>query len=173
MVLALFFLTGVAIVIYLNQPDPQPRERDYVFVGSFFAFAIWIGMGITAILEWIEEAMRGKKQMIMVLSIAIIAAFTVMGPVNLLAYNYKDHDRTGNYVAYDYSYNILQTCEPNAIVFTNGDNDTFPLWFLQYVYNIRPDVRVVNLSLLNTPWYIKQLKHQGPQKYLSVCRIMK
>ncbi len=168
MVLALFFLTGVAIVIYLNQPDPQPRERDYVFVGSFFAFAIWIGMGITAILEWIEEAMRGKKQMIMVLSIAIIAAFTVMGPVNLLAYNYKDHDRTGNYVAYDYSYNILQTCEPNAIVFTNGDNDTFPLWFLQYVYNIRPDVRVVNLSLLNTPWYIKQLKHQDPKVPISL-----
>jgi len=164
----IFILTGVAIVIYLNQEDPQPRERDYVFVGSFFAFAIWLGMGVTALLEWIQEAMHNKEGMRKLLYAAIIVALAIMAPINLLAYNYHEHDRTGEYVAYDYSYNILQTCEPNAVVFTNGDNDTFPLWFLQYVYNIRPDIRVVNLSLLNTPWYIKQLKNQEPKVPISL-----
>ncbi len=164
----IFILTGVAIVIYLNQEDPQPRERDYVFVGSFFAFAIWLGMGVTALLEWIQEAMHSKERLRKLLYAAIISAVTIMAPINLLAHNYHEHDRTGEYVAYDYSYNILQTCEPNAVVFTNGDNDTFPLWFLQYVYNIRPDIRVVNLSLLNTPWYIKQLKNQEPKVPISL-----
>jgi tetratricopeptide (TPR) repeat protein len=165
---AIFVLTGVAIVIYLNQENPQPRERDYVFVGSFFAFAIWIGMGLTAILEWIQEAMRNKEKTRKLLYGAVIVSLLIMAPINLLANNYRSHDRTGEYVAYDYSYNILQTCEPNAVVFTNGDNDTFPLWFLQYVYNIRPDIRVVNLSLLNTPWYIKQLKNEEPKVPISL-----
>ena len=165
-VLMLFLLTGLAIIVYLNQENPQPRERDYSYVGSFFAFSIWIGMGLTAILEWIEEALR-KIEMRKLLLIAVIILFSVLSPLNLLFSNYKEHDRTGNYVAYDYSYNILQTCESNAIVYTNGDNDTFPLWFLQYVYKVRPDVRVVNLSLLNTPWYIKQLKNQEPKVPIS------
>jgi len=167
-ILTLFLLTGLAIVIYLNQENPQPRERDYVFVGSFFAFALWIGMGVSAILEWIQEAFREKKGLKKALSWMIIAAFTVMAPINLIAHNYHEHNRSGNYVAYDYSYNILQTCEPNGILFTNGDNDTFPLWFLQQVYGIRKDVRVVNLSLLNTPWYIKQLKHEEPRVPISL-----
>ena len=164
----LFILTGVAIVLYLNQEDPQPRERDYVYVGSYFAFAIWIGIGVTSVLEWLKEAMQDNKMLRNVLAGVFIGLFIFAVPVNLIAHNYETHDRTGNYVAYDYSYNILQTCEPDAIIFTNGDNDTFPLWFLQYVYNIRPDVRIVNLSLLNTSWYIEQLKHQEPKVPISI-----
>ena len=162
-ILALFLLTGLAIVIYLNQENPQPRERDYVFVGSFFAFAVWIGLGVTAALEWVEQQFKEKSVGRTAVTAALIALLAVVAPLNLLAFNFQTHDRTGEYVAYDYSYNILQTCEPNAIIFTNGDNDTFPLWFLQYVNKIRPDIRVVNLSLLNTQWYIKQLKHQEPR----------
>ncbi len=162
-VLSLFILTGVAIVIYLNQENPQPRERDYVFIGSFFAFALWIGIGLSAILESIQDAFSEKPSYVKWMSIAVIAALTVMLPINLLARHFDDHDRRGNFVAYDYSYNILQSCEPHSILFTNGDNDTFPLWYLQYVEGIRKDVRVVNLSLLNTNWYIKQLKNQEPK----------
>ena len=165
--LAFFFLMGIAIVIYLNQEDPQPRERDYVFVGSYFVFAIWIGIGVSAILEWIQESFGNRAAIKKSLYGLTIILFTFMVPVNLIAHNFISHDRTGNYVAYDYSYNILQSVEPDGIVFTNGDNDTFPLWFLQEVYGIRKDVRVVNLSLLNTPWYIKQLKSEGPRVPIS------
>jgi len=166
-ILALFIMTGVAITIYLNQEDPQPRERDYAYVASFFAFAIWIGMGASALLELVlayihRSALLRKVGVVLMLAVLVLAV-----PVNLLSNNYHDHDRTGNYVAYDYSYNILQSCEQNAILFTNGDNDTFPLWFLQYVYNIRRDVRVVNLSLLNTNWYIKQLRDEEPRVPIS------
>ncbi|MBD3374409.1 DUF2723 domain-containing protein [candidate division KSB1 bacterium] len=168
-IFGIFILTGVAIVIYLNQEDPQPRERDYVFVGSFFAFAIWIGMSLTALAEWIQEAVKSAPARKAALA-GLIGFLFLISPVNLIAFNYDSHDRTGNYVAYDYSYNILQTCEPNAILFTNGDNDTFPLWFLQEVYGIRKDVRVVNLSLLNTPWYIKQLKEPGMNVPISLTQ---
>ena len=167
-VLALLILTGVAIVIYLNQEDPQPRERDYVYVGSYFAFALWVGMGITAVLEWIADAFRNNIKRRRLLFGVVTISMLVIVPINLLAHNYHTHDRTGNYVAYDYSYNLLHTCEKDAIVFTNGDNDTFPLWFLQNVYGIRQDVRVVNLSLLNTPWYIKQLKYEEPRVPISM-----
>ncbi len=162
-VLVLFVMTGVAIVVYLNQEDPQPRERDYVYVGSFFAFAMWIGVGVSAILEWIGEAFRqrGRVRELAMAGAALI--LLVAAPINLFAWNFHSHDRTGDYVPYDYSYNLLQTCEKDAIVFTNGDNDTFPLWFLQEVGGIRKDVRVVNLSLLNTDWYIKQLRDQEPK----------
>lgn len=166
-ILALFFMTGLAIIIYLNQPDPQPRERDYVYVGSFFAFCLWIGMGVTAVLEWLEEKVKKMNIRTIYAGVAILLA-AVMAPGILFAHNFREHDRTGNYVAYDYSYNILETCEKDGIVFTNGDNDTFPLWYLQYVENIRPDVRIVNLSLLNTNWYIKQLKHQEPKVPISI-----
>jgi len=165
---ALFFLTGIAIVLYLNQENPQPRERDYVFVGSFFAFAVWIGIGVTSVLEWIKAELENKRLLQSAAGAVFVLLAALAVPVNLIAHNYHEHDRSGNYVAYDYSYNILQTCEPNAIIFTNGDNDTFPLWFLQYVYNVRQDVRVVNLSLLNTPWYIKQLKEQEPKVPISL-----
>lgn len=171
MVLVLFVITGVGIVIYLNQEDPQPRERDYVYVASFFAFALWVGMGLTAILdkviEWYQDQ-ESTKLLYMGITIILIA-FII--PVNMYAWNFNSHDRTGNYVAFDYSYNILQSCDKDGILFTNGDNDTFPLWFLQNCVKdpetgemgVRKDVRVVNLSLLNTPWYIKQLKHEEPK----------
>lgn len=159
----LFFLTGYAIIIYLNQPDPQPRERDYSYVGSFFAFAIWIGIGLAGVLEWVAEAIQKKKTLQRATLVAVSLVLLVAVPVNMYAFNYHSHDRSGNYVASDYSYNILQTCEPNAIIFTNGDNDTFPLWYLQEVEKVRTDVRVVNLSLLNTNWYIKQLRDQEPR----------
>ena len=177
-ILGFFLATGVAIVLYLNQENPQPRERDYVFVGSFFAFALWIGIGASALFEWIKKRyymiaqdQSGaplKNTLYKGLSALMLLLLILALPVNLLSFNFKDHDRTGNYVAYDYSYNILQSCEENSILFTNGDNDTFPIWFFQYVYNIRPDVRIVNLSLLNTDWYIKQLKNQDPRVPISL-----
>ncbi len=161
-ILGLLFMTGLVIVLYLNQPDPQPRERDYVYVASFFAFALWIGIGIAGLLESIVETIRHNALMRKIVMAVVVGMLLLFIPINMLAFNYHTHDRCGNYLAFDYSYNLLQSCEPDAILFTNGDNDTFPLWFLQYVYKIRTDVRVVNLSLLNTQWYIKQLRDQEP-----------
>lgn len=162
-ILTLFIMTGVAIVVYLNQEDPQPRERDYVYVASFFAFALWIGVGVTAILEWVSQKFRHDEKLKQIMQgVAILIIFLAV-PFKMYSYNYHSHDRTGNYVAFDYSYNILQSCEKDGILFTNGDNDTFPLWYLQYVEGVRKDVRVVNLSLLNTPWYIKQLRDEEPK----------
>jgi tetratricopeptide (TPR) repeat protein len=164
-VLGLFLLTGLAIILYLNQNDPQPRERDYSYVGSFFAYAIWIGLGASALLEILTDKFKNNQKLIMMAtSIVLIAAV----PANMLFANYQEHDRSGNYVAWEYSYNLLNTCEPNAVIFTNGDNDTFPLWYLQEVEKIRTDVRVINLSLLNTPWYIKQLKNIEPKIQISL-----
>ena len=162
-VMSLFLLTGYAIILYLNQDDPQPRERDYSYVGSFFAFSIWIGAGVAAIGEIIENKIRNNEVRKRLISISIIL-ITLFMPAVMLSVNYHSHDRSGNYVAWDYSYNILQSVGPNGILFTNGDNDTFPLWYLQEVENVRKDVAVVNLSLLNTPWYIKQWKEARPKE---------
>ena len=154
-VMSLFVMTGYAIILYLNQDDPQPRERDYSYVGSFFAFAIWVGIGAAAISEKIIETIKDKElsKRLVIFTQVLLIAFV---PVVMAKVNYHSHDRSGNYVAWDYSYNILQSCKPNGVIFTNGDNDTFPLWYLQEVEKVRTDVAVVNLSLLNTPWYIKQ-----------------
>ncbi len=165
--MVLFIMTGVAITIYLNQENPQPRERDYAYVGSFFAFALWIGIGASALLELTLANIKENAALKKIGLAGMIALLLFAVPINLFSFNRHNHDRSGNYVAYDYSYNILQTCEKGAILFTNGDNDTFPLWFLQYVYGIRTDVRVVNLSLLNTPWYIKQLRDEEPRVPIS------
>lgn len=162
-VFVLFFLMGYAVIIYLNQPDPQPRERDYSYIGAFYTFALWVGIGMTGILEWISQSLKNRSSLKHAGLIVVALILFIAVPVNMFAFNFNSHDRSGNYVAWDYSYNILQSCEENAIIFTNGDNDTFPLWYLQEVVGIRKDVRVVNLSLLNTHWYIRQLQEREPK----------
>jgi len=154
-VLALFVATGMAIILYLNQTPMQPRERDYSFVGSFFAFSIWIGLGAAGIVELVRTFTERKEALF-----ASLAIMTIFIPVRVVSENFDDHDRSLRFVAPDYAYNMLNSVEPYAILFTNGDNDTFPLWYLQEVKGIRTDVRVVNLSLLNTPWYIDQIKNR-------------
>ncbi|MDX2129449.1 MAG: DUF2723 domain-containing protein [Chloroherpetonaceae bacterium] len=160
---ALFLLTGVFISIYTNPAEPQPRERDYVFVGSFFAFAIWIGIGIDALFETIRESIEDETKLKFG-AIGIAAFGLLFINARMLQVNYHMHDRSGNYVPYDYAYNLLNSCEPNGVLFTNGDNDTFPLWYMQEVAGVRQDVRVVNLSLANTDWYILQLKNESPRE---------
>lgn len=168
-IMLLFFMTGLAIVFYLNQDDPQPRERDYAYVGSYFAFALWIGIGVAALFELIEDGLRGKGERARTgVAIGTVALMTALIPVNMLVQSFHTHDRSGNYVAWDYSYNLLETCAPDAMIFTNGDNDTFPLWYLQVVEGIRRDVRVINLSLLNTDWYIKQLRDNEPKQPITL-----
>jgi hypothetical protein len=163
-VTALFVLTGAALVIYLNQTEPQPRERDYSYVGSFFAFALWIGIGVESIWQllgkWLRLASLRKQMVLAVLTVAT-GVFLING--RMLWANYRVHDRSGNYVPWDWAWNLLQSCDKDAILFTNGDNDTFPLWYLQEVERIRTDVRVVNLSLANTGWYLDQLKNTSPR----------
>tara|TARA_Y100001970_G_scaffold179896_1_gene219033 strand:- start:12544 stop:15909 length:3366 start_codon:yes stop_codon:yes gene_type:complete len=160
-VLSLFLATGFLIILYLNQYDPQPRERDYSFVGSFFAYSIWIGIGLSALQYKIRSFIKNNNISLFVLSSIITITFIFM-PIKMLATDYFEHNRSDNFTAWDYGYNLLNSCEPNGIIFTNGDNDTFPLWYLQEVENIRKDVNVVNLSLLNTPWYIEQLMSLEP-----------
>ena len=154
----LFFMTGVAIVLYLNSHSPQPRERDYAFAGSFYAFAIWIGLAIPQLVVWINKKLG-------IIPSQIIALITGLFVAGLMAWQgWDDHDRSNRYTALAVAENYLNSCAPNAILFTNGDNDTFPLWYAQEVEGIRTDVRVVNLSLLNTEWYIDQMKRKA---YLS------
>lgn len=156
-VTALFLMTGVAIIIFLNQYPFQPRERDYAYVGSFFAFVIWVGIGFTALLDILSDLIKKKPT---ILAVALFPAVLLGGPIWMLSQNFDDHDRSERYVAPDYAYNLLNSVAPYGIIFTNGDNDTFPLWYLQEVERIRTDVRVVCLSLINTPWYINQMKNQ-------------
>jgi len=151
-VFMLFFLTGIAIVMYLNQYPLQPRERDYAYAGSFYAFTIWIGLGVLAVFEWLRKKLSETPSAIAATTLCLVV------PVIMGTENWDDHDRSGRYIARDFAYNYLNSCEPNAILFTNGDNDTFPLWYAQEVEGIRTDVRIVNLSLLGTDWYIDQMK---------------
>jgi hypothetical protein len=163
-VAVLFLMTGVILVVYLNQTEPQPRERDYSYVGSFFAFALWIGIGIERLFALISEKMKKPDLRAGTgLAIAVVVSGLLLVNGRMLMANYRTHDRSGNYVPWDWAWNILQSCEKDAILFTNGDNDTFPLWYLQEVERIRTDVRVVNLSLANTGWYLLQLKHDSPR----------
>lgn len=155
----LFFLTGLAIVMYLNQTPLQPRERDYAFAGSFYAFAIWIGLGALAAIELLNKWLSGKTA-----TIAGGALCLIFVPGLMAAENWDDHNRSDRYIARDLAYNYLNTCDENAIIFTNGDNDTFPLWYIQEVEGVRTDVRVCNLSYLQTDWYIDQMKRKA---YLS------
>ncbi|NTV24739.1 MAG: DUF2723 domain-containing protein [Chlorobiaceae bacterium] len=168
-VAALFAMTGVILVLYLNQPQPQPRERDYSYVGSFFAFALWIGIGIESLFSQLSERLKqGSGSKSTGLAIAIVCAGLLLVNGRMLQANYRTHDRSGNFVPWDWAWNILQSCDKDAILFTNGDNDTFPLWYLQEVERIRTDVRVVNLSLANTGWYLLQLKHESPRGAMPI-----
>ncbi len=155
-VMMLFILTGLAIVVYLNQTPMQPRERDYAYAGSFYAFAIWIGLGVLGVAELIGKLVKNKPAAI---SVAIIASM-LAAPVIMANQNWDDHDRSNRYTARDFAKNYLNSCAPNAILFTNGDNDTFPLWYAQEVEGVRTDIRIVNLSLLGTDWYIGQMQKQ-------------
>ncbi len=161
-VLVLFAATGLAIVAYLNQTPFQPRERDYSYTGSFFAFSIWIGLGVTGLVELVKHYLKSNQYA----AYGVLAVSLLVLPVLVGTQTYKNNDRSLRYVAPDYAYNLLNSTAPYSILFTNGDNDTFPLWYLQEVEGIRTDVRVVNLSLLNTEWYIKQMKnfwrHEAP-----------
>jgi hypothetical protein len=161
---ALFLMTGLILVLYLNQPEPQPRERDYSYVGSFFAFALWIGIGIESLFVWLSGRIKSLTPAHGVwLAVAVVASGLLVIDGRMLMANYRTHDRSGNYVPWEWAWNMLQSCDKEAILFTNGDNDTFPLWYLQEVEHIRTDVRVVNLSLANTGWYMLQLKHDSPR----------
>ncbi len=152
-VLLLFFFTGLAIVLYVNQPSIQPRERDYSYVGSFYAFAIWIGLGVVALAELIRIKVNPQGAAIAATGICLLAA-----PVLLASTEWKDHDRSTKMTPHDMAYDYLISCPPNAILFTYGDNDTYSLWYDQEVEGIRPDVRIVNLSLFTGDWYIRQMQ---------------
>ncbi|MCS6916328.1 MAG: DUF2723 domain-containing protein [Chitinophagales bacterium] len=156
-VLLLFFFTGLAIVIYLNQTPLQPRERDYAYVGSVWAFCIWLGMSVLWLWEQLQRRLAGWK--------APVAATLLAGVAPMLMgwQNWDDHDRSHRHTARDMGSNYLESCAPNAILFTQGDNDTYPLWYAQEVEGIRPDVRIVNLSLLGVDWYIDQLRRRVNQ----------
>ena len=164
-----FFMTGIAIVLYLNQPPLQPRERDYAFAGSFYAFAIWVGMGVAAISAILHHLLKDKKKEAgaaapsdgrgkALLAAGVAAAAGVLVPLQMVSQTWDDHDRSGRYTTRDFGMNYLSSVDPNGIIFTNGDNDTFPLWYAQEVEGFRTDVRVVNLSYLTTDWYAHQMR---------------
>ena len=155
-VMMLFIMTGIAIVVYLNQYPNQPRERDYAYAGSFYSFAIWIGLGVLVLFEGIKKILPESPSALLASALALVAVPMVMGMEN-----WDDHDRSGRFMARDFAYNYLNSCAPNAVLFTNGDNDTFPLWYAQEVEGIRTDVRVVNLSYLGADWYIEQMQRRA------------
>lgn len=150
-VMILFVMTGLAIVAYLNQYPYQPRERDYSYAASFYAFAIWIGLGIVGIMQWIDKNFKNK-----LLPLAVTVVMLLLVPGIMAKEGWDDHDRSKKTLALDVAKNYLNACRENGVVFTNGDNDTFPLWFAQEVEGIRTDIKVVNLSLFNTDWYVEQ-----------------
>jgi len=152
----LFFMTGLAIVIYLNQSPLQPRERDYAYSGSFYAFAIWIGIGVLAIYQLLKKYTSDLVSAGVAGGVALLLV-----PMIMAAENWDDHDRSGRYTCRDFGANYLKTCQPNSIIFTNGDNDTFPLWYNQEVEGVRTDTRVCNLSYLQTDWYVDQMKSKA------------
>jgi hypothetical protein len=154
-ILTLFLFTGAFIVLYLNFPAHQPRERDYAYVGSFQTFMIWVGLGVLALIDLLSK----RVNKLAATGIATVASLAGV-PALMASQNWDDHDRSGRYTAVDFASNYLESCPPNAILFTNGDNDTYPLWYSQNVEGIRSDVRVINLSLLNTDWYTDALKRK-------------
>ncbi|MBK8920457.1 MAG: DUF2723 domain-containing protein [Saprospirales bacterium] len=154
--LALFIITGIGIIVYSNQPPNEPRERDYVLVGSIFTFAIWIGLAVPALFSFLSDG----KRLPAVPVAAGATLLTLAAPLLMLTQNWDDHSRARHYGSRDYAHNFLQSCAKDAIIFTYGDNDTYPLWYCQEVEGIRTDVRVVNLSLIAVDWYIDQLRRK-------------
>jgi hypothetical protein len=176
LILAFFLMTGLAIILYLNQSPNQPRERDYAYAGSFYAFAVWIGMGFMFIYEFFRRFVNHKVAAAITLVLLIAAC-----PVLMAVENWDDHDRSGRYTARDIGADYLESCAPNSILFTYGDNDSFPLWYVQDVEGIRTDVRVANLSYFQAGWYIEMMKRKayesdpmpltlGNDKYLDGTR---
>ena len=175
-VLAFFLMTGLAIIVYLNQYPNQPRERDYAYAGSYYAFAIWIGMGFMFLYEQLQKLFNHKISAIMTLVVLLAAC-----PVILATENWDDHDRSGRYTARDIGANYLKSCAPNSILFTYGDNDSFPVWYVQDVEEVRTDIRVANLSYIQAGWYIDMMRQKafesdplpftlGSDKYLEGLR---
>ena len=152
----MFFMTGIAIVMYLNQPPYQVRERDYAYAGSFYMFAIWIGMAVPAIIAWLSKWTKGKAS---VATAGAVTAACLCVPVLMAAQNWDDHDRSNRRTAVEMARNYLESVGPNGLLITHGDNDTFPLWYAQEVESVRPDVRIINTSLLGTDWYIGQMRY--------------
>jgi hypothetical protein len=148
-----FFMTGLAIELYLNMPSTQPRERDYAFVGSFYVYAIWIGMGVMWIYDKLRTKVNGPTAAFVATGITL-----VLVPCIMAAKEWNDHDRSKRTASRDYGVDYLQSCAPHAVLFTNGDNDTYPLWYAQEVEGIRDDVRIINLSLFGTDWYVNQMR---------------
>ncbi len=151
--MSLFILTGLAIVVYLNQTPYQPRERDYAYAGSFYAFSIWIGIGVAGLFRVLQAKLRENLAAILSIGISLVAVPTIMAMEN-----WDDHDRSGRYTARDIARNYLNSCDKDAILFTVGDNDTFPLWYVQDVEGVREDVRIVNMMLFNMDWYVDQMR---------------
>ena len=151
----MFVLTGVALTVYLNSPPTEPRERDYIFVGSFYFMSIWAGFAVMQIMEFIQKFVKADKA-----KWVIVTLLGLTAPAILAQQNWDDHNRSDRYHQIDFAKNLLNSCAPNAILFTGGDNDTFPLWYVQEVEGFRTDVRVCNLSLLGTDWYIDQMKRK-------------
>ena len=175
----LFVMTGLAIVVYLNQTPMQPRERDYAYAGSFYAYAIWCGLGVVALFDLLKKALQKKKQMtaqMQTVMAAAIALLCLIVPIQMASQTWDDHDRSDRYVCRDFGQNYLMSlqAENYPIIFTNGDNDTFPLWYCQEAEGIRTDARVCNLSYLQTDWYIDQMKrpaYDSPAVPISWARI--
>ncbi len=176
LVLAFFIMTGLAIIVYLNQSPNQPRERDYAYAGSFYAFAIWIGLGFMLLYERLSN-LPGKRFS----AIIAFVAFMLAVPVLMAVQNWDDHNRSGRYTARDIGANYLESCAPHAILFTYGDNDSFPVWYVQDVEQVRPDIRVANLSYIQAGWYIEMMRQKafesdpmplslGPEKYMEGVR---
>lgn len=151
----LFFFTGIALQIFLNSPPSEPRERDYIYVGSFYFFAIWLGLGVMAIAEGLRSVLKADLS-----RNGLVVGLSLLVPVMMGAKSWDNHNRSNRYQSVDFAKNLLNSCAPNAILFTGGDNDTFPLWYVQEVEGFRRDVRVCNLSLLGTEWYIQQMKRK-------------
>jgi len=167
--MALFIITGIGIIVYSNQPPNEPRERDYVLAASFFTYAIWIGMSVIGLYGLLSEQLRVPG----VAAAVITTALGLSAPALMLSQNWDDHSRAQHYASRDYARNFLESTEPNAIIFTYGDNDTYPLWYCQEVEHIRTDVRVVNLSLIAVDWYIDQLRravNASPAIKMSIPR---